>query len=109
MATALDPASEAALELTVFVSCYNESAFITNTLNTLRAALGELGLSKRLAGRHHRLLRLFMVQWTPRSPSILPRIWMQAHPAVEKMQTNLRWAVNHLNAALLAAGANIIA
>lgn len=39
-----DPYHGAPVELTVFVSCYNESAYIVNTLNTLREALKQAGV-----------------------------------------------------------------
>jgi glycosyltransferase involved in cell wall biosynthesis len=42
-ATVLAPEQEATLDLTIFVSCYNEEAYITSTLNTIRAALPEAG------------------------------------------------------------------
>jgi glycosyltransferase involved in cell wall biosynthesis len=41
--TVLAPGQEAALDLTIFVSCYNEEAFIVSTLDTVRAALAEVG------------------------------------------------------------------
>lgn len=39
----IDPASAAAVELTAFVSCYNESELIIQTLEDIRAALREVG------------------------------------------------------------------
>jgi glycosyltransferase involved in cell wall biosynthesis len=38
-----DPARQGALDLTIFVSCYNEQDFIIQTLDTVRAALAEVG------------------------------------------------------------------
>ena len=39
----LSPGEDAALDLTIFVSCYNEAAYIVSTLDTVRAALTEVG------------------------------------------------------------------
>jgi glycosyltransferase involved in cell wall biosynthesis len=39
----LAPAREAATNLTVFISCYNEEPYIITTIETLRAALAEVG------------------------------------------------------------------
>ena len=39
-----NPYDLAALDLTIFVSCYNESAYITDTLDTVCAAAREVGL-----------------------------------------------------------------
>jgi len=36
------PGSEAPIDLTVFISCYNEEPYIVSTINTIRAALAEL-------------------------------------------------------------------
>jgi glycosyltransferase involved in cell wall biosynthesis len=41
--TVLSPEREATLDLTIFVSCYNEEAYITSTLKTIRSALTEVG------------------------------------------------------------------
>jgi glycosyltransferase involved in cell wall biosynthesis len=43
VATVLSPATDAAVDLTIFISCYNESAYIVDTLETVRAALSEVG------------------------------------------------------------------
>lgn len=40
-----DPAAGAEVDLTAFVSCYNESAYIINTLEDIRLALRETGMS----------------------------------------------------------------
>ena len=100
MATALDPASEAALELTVFVSCYNESAFITNTLNTLRAALGELGLSS---------YEVVIIDDCSTDNSVdVIKAYIAAHPEerilLRSNAVNLGWAQNYLDAAFLGRG-----
>ncbi|MEA2879157.1 MAG: hypothetical protein QOF14_4353 [Hyphomicrobiales bacterium] len=39
---------EGPIDLTLYVSCYNESAYIVETLDTVRAALREVGLSYEL-------------------------------------------------------------
>ena len=41
----LDPGKQTPLDLTVFVSCYNEEEYIVETIETLRDALNEVGLS----------------------------------------------------------------
>jgi len=43
LATVRAPGTDALIDLTVFISCYNESAYIIDTLNTVRAALSEIG------------------------------------------------------------------
>jgi glycosyltransferase involved in cell wall biosynthesis len=42
-ATVLSPATDAAVDLTIFISCYNEAPYILNSLETVRAALSEVG------------------------------------------------------------------
>jgi glycosyltransferase involved in cell wall biosynthesis len=37
------PARESAIELTIFISCYNEAPYIVKTIETVRAALAEAG------------------------------------------------------------------
>ena len=39
------PGQAAALDLTVFISCYNEALYIARTIDTVRAALAELNFS----------------------------------------------------------------
>jgi glycosyltransferase involved in cell wall biosynthesis len=39
----INPGQVADLDLTIFVSCYNEEAYIVGTLETIRAALAEVG------------------------------------------------------------------
>jgi glycosyltransferase involved in cell wall biosynthesis len=39
----LDPGQQAPLDLTVFVSCYNEQDYIVDTIETIRDALNEVG------------------------------------------------------------------
>lgn len=43
-----DPAVASTVELTAFVSCYNESAFILDTLEEIRVALREAGVSSEI-------------------------------------------------------------
>src|SRR4030081_687830 len=38
-----NPGQAAELDLTIFVSCYNEEAYIVGTLETIRSALAEVG------------------------------------------------------------------
>jgi dolichol-phosphate mannosyltransferase len=42
VATVLSPESAAAVDLTIFVSCYNEASYIIDTLETVRAALSDV-------------------------------------------------------------------
>ena len=42
-ASVADPARQGELDLTIFVSCYNEQDFIIQTLTTVREALAEIG------------------------------------------------------------------
>jgi glycosyltransferase involved in cell wall biosynthesis len=43
VASVLSPATEAAIDLTIFISCYNEASYIVDTLETVRAALADVG------------------------------------------------------------------
>jgi glycosyltransferase involved in cell wall biosynthesis len=43
LAAVLSPATDAAIDLTIFISCYNEAAYIVDTLDTVRAALSDVG------------------------------------------------------------------
>ena len=43
--SAIAPGHECPLDLTIFVSCYNETPYIIRTLDTLRSALAELKFS----------------------------------------------------------------
>ncbi len=42
-ASVLSPAADAAIDLTIFISCYNEAPYIIDTLETVRAALSDVG------------------------------------------------------------------
>jgi len=42
----LAPARDSSVELTIFISCYNEEPFIVKTIETVRAALAEAGRSQ---------------------------------------------------------------
>ena len=98
--SALDPASGAALDLTVFVSCYNERDFIVNTLKTLRAALAELGrfsyevivIDDRSSDDSVALIKQYIAEHPQ------DRILLRANGV------NLGWAQNYLDAAFMGRG-----
>jgi glycosyltransferase involved in cell wall biosynthesis len=43
VATVISPATDAALDLTIFISCYNEAPYIIDTLETVHSAFSEVG------------------------------------------------------------------
>jgi glycosyltransferase involved in cell wall biosynthesis len=98
--TALDPASQADLDLTVFVSCYNERAYIINTLETLRAALTEI---------EKFTYEIIVVDDCSSDDSVdLVKAYMAKHPweriLLRRNAVNLGWAQNYLDAAFLGRG-----
>ena len=65
------PARESPIELTIFVSCYNEEPYITKTLKTVRAALAE-------AGRLHCEIIVIDDCSTDRSADLVSRLYRRA-------------------------------
>ena len=88
------------LDLTVFVSCYNESEFIINTLETVRAALSEIGRFR---------YEIIVIDDCSRdgSPDVIKQ-YIEAHPqepiVFRRNRVNLGWAQNYLDAAFMGRG-----
>jgi glycosyltransferase involved in cell wall biosynthesis len=93
------PYDEASIDLTVFVSCYNEEAFIVATLDTVRAAIGEVGLEYEII--------VIDDASTDASPRLVAE-YIAAHPddriVLRVNRANKGLAQNYVDAAFLGKG-----
>jgi glycosyltransferase involved in cell wall biosynthesis len=96
----LAPGRTAPLDLTIFVSCFNEAPYIVDTIDTVRAALAELG---RLS------FEIIVVDdcSSDGSPEIVAD-YIRAHPddriLLRRNQVNRGLAQNYLDAAFIGKG-----
>lgn len=94
------PARESPIELTIFVSCYNEEPYITKTLKTVRAALAE-------AGRLHCEIIVIDDCSTDRSADLVAD-YIGAHPderiLLRRNKRNQGLAQNYFDAAFIGKG-----
>ena len=97
---ALDPSTESPLDLTVFISCYNEKAYIIDTIDTVRAALAEIGRFS---------YEIIIIDDGSRdcSPELIED-YIRTHTEecilFRRNNVNLGWAQNYLDAAFLGKG-----
>lgn len=96
----LAPGQQAPLDLTVFVSCYNESPLIVRTLDTLRAALAEVPRLK---------YEILVIDDCSRDGSgDLVAEYIRAHPQerilLRKNKVNRGLAQNYIDAAFIGKG-----
>jgi glycosyltransferase involved in cell wall biosynthesis len=100
VATVLSPVTEAALDLTIFISCYNEASYIIDTLETVRAALSEVG------GISYEII-VVDDQSSDRSAELVEG-YIRGHPderiLLRRNKVNRGLAQNYLDAAFLGKG-----
>jgi glycosyltransferase involved in cell wall biosynthesis len=99
-ATVLHPETAAALDVTVFVSCYNESQHIVRTLNNVREAFAELGsLTYEI---------IIIDDCSSDNSSALITEYLDSHPDMpivfRKNAVNIGWAQNYVDAAFMGCG-----
>ena len=98
--TILAPGQKAPLDLSVFVSCYNESSLITHTLDNLRAALAELG--------HIRYEIIVIDDCSHDDSADLVADYIRAHPderiILRRNKVNRGLAQNYFDAAFIGKG-----
>jgi len=96
----LDPGQQAGLDLTVFVSCYNEQDYIVGTIDTIRDALLEVG------GIRYEII-VVDDRSRDRSSEIV-KSYIAAHPAepiiLRTNKTNRGLAQNYLDVAFIGCG-----
>lgn len=95
----LAPGHDCPLDLTIFVSCYNEKPYIIQTLDTLRAALAELNFT----------YEIIVIDDCSRDGSAdLVTEYIRAHPddrlLLRRNKINIGWAQNFIDAAFLGKG-----
>lgn len=99
-APALSSESESALDLTVFVSCYNESPHIARTLDNVVDALAQM---------HRFTYEIIVIDDCSKDDS--PRViadYMERHPqeriVFRRNLVNIGWAQNYIDAAFIGCG-----
>jgi glycosyltransferase involved in cell wall biosynthesis len=95
-----DPNADAQIDLSLFISCYNEKAFIIKTLNTVREALADMGTIR---------YELIIIDDFSRDGSAdIIEQYVRAHPTeriiFRRNAINLGWAQNYLDAAFIGCG-----
>lgn len=97
---ALNPELVAAVDVTVFVSCYNEAQYIAKTLDNVREALTEVG------GLAYEIIVIDDCSIDD-SPRVISE-YLQRRPEdrilVRRNLVNLGWAQNYVDAAFLGCG-----
>lgn len=95
----LAPGHDCPLDLTVFVSCYNEKPYIIETLDTVRAALGELQFSYEI---------IVIDDCSKDGSADVVEDYVRANPAerivFRRNKVNIGWAQNFLDAAFIGKG-----
>jgi glycosyltransferase involved in cell wall biosynthesis len=98
-AGALAPGRDCPLDLTVFVSCYNEKSYIIRTLDTLRAALAELSFSYEI---------IVIDDCSGDGSADVVEAYIGANPAerllLRRNKFNIGWAQNYVDAAFIGKG-----
>jgi glycosyltransferase involved in cell wall biosynthesis len=89
----LAPGCDCPLDLTIFVSCYNEAPYIIRTLDTLRAAMAELAFS----------YEIIVIDDCSRDGSAdLVEDYVRSNPKerllVRRNTSNIGWAQNYIDA-----------
>jgi glycosyltransferase involved in cell wall biosynthesis len=95
----LTPGSDCPIDLTVFVSCYNEAPYIIRTLDTLRAALAELKFSYEI---------IVIDDCSKDGSADLVEDYIRANPAdrllLRRNKLNIGWAQNYIDGAFIGKG-----
>jgi glycosyltransferase involved in cell wall biosynthesis len=95
----LVPGHDCPIDLTIFVSCYNERPYIVKTLNTLRGALAELSFT----------YEIIVIDDCSRDASAdLVEDYIRANPTerilLRRNNVNIGWAQNFIDAAFMGKG-----
>ena len=97
----LDPSLESLLDLTIFVSCYNEHEYIVKTLETVSAALRE-------TTRKFSYEIIIIDDCSQDGSANLIEEYIKSHPdqnlLLRRNARNLGWAQNYLDAAFIGRG-----
>jgi glycosyltransferase involved in cell wall biosynthesis len=97
--SAIAPGQECPLDLTIFVSCYNEKPYIIRTLDTLRSALAELTFSYEM---------IVIDDCSSDGSADLLKDYVRANPAERILlrlnKRNIGWAQNYIDAAFIGKG-----
>jgi glycosyltransferase involved in cell wall biosynthesis len=95
----LDPGRDSPLDLTVFVSCYNEAPYIIRTLDTLRAALAALAFSYEI---------IVIDDCSKDGSADLVADYIRANPTerllLRRNRHNIGWAQNYIDGAFIGKG-----
>jgi glycosyltransferase involved in cell wall biosynthesis len=98
-ANVLAPGHDCPLDLTVFVSCFNERRYIVQTLDTVRAALAELDFSYEI---------IVIDDCSADGSADLVADYIRTNPneriLLRRNNVNLGWAQNFIDAAFLGKG-----
>ena len=93
------PGRDCPLDLTIFVSCYNEKPYIIITLDTLRSALAELKLSYEI---------IVIDDCSSDGSADLVESYVRANPTerilLRRNKLNIGWAQNYIDAAFIGKG-----
>jgi glycosyltransferase involved in cell wall biosynthesis len=96
---AITPGRECSLDLTIFVSCYNEKPYIIRTLDTLRSALAELNFSYEI---------IVIDDCSSDGSADLLKDYVRGNPAERILlrlnHRNIGWAQNYIDAAFIGKG-----
>ena len=95
----LVPGSDSPIDLTVFVSCYNEAPYIIRTLDTLRNALAELKFSYEV---------IVIDDCSKDNSADLVADYIRANPTerllLRRNKFNIGWAQNYIDGAFIGKG-----
>jgi glycosyltransferase involved in cell wall biosynthesis len=100
VASVLSPAADADVGLTIFISCYNEASYIVDTLETVKAALSQVG------GLSHEII--VIDDCSADGSASLVQDYMRNHPEqrilLRQNKINCGLAQNYLDAAFIGRG-----
>jgi len=95
----LAPGADCPIDLTVFVSCYNEARYIIRTLDTLRSALAELKFSYEI---------IVIDDCSKDNSADLVEDYIRANPSERLLlrcnKFNIGWAQNYIDSAFIGKG-----
>jgi glycosyltransferase involved in cell wall biosynthesis len=95
----LAPGADCPIDLTVFVSCYNEAPYIIRTLDTLRGALAELKFSYEI---------IVIDDCSKDNSADLVQDYIRANPSEPLLlrcnKFNIGWAQNYIDGAFIGKG-----
>ena len=95
----LAPGADCPIDLTVFVSCYNEAPYIIRTLDTLRGALAELKFSYEI---------IVIDDCSKDNSADLVEDYIRANPSERLLlrcnKFNIGWAQNYIDGAFIGKG-----